>query len=156
MCANDLLQINPTMQTWVPHIMCMVVPVQILSLGDPARRSCDACESFGAMCKKIIKFATCRREISLSTTHTQGEGSWSQSFKKGWVQQTFERLCVRESLLHGFKNSRYLTREDHQALTRGRSTALKRRPKRVDAPTVRERLEAPTVPTELMERAYMA
>ena len=59
----DLKELKPTGITWVPHIMLFVVPRQMVSLGDPTRRSCDACESFGAMVKKLIKFSTCRRRI---------------------------------------------------------------------------------------------
>ena len=40
-----------------------VVPRQIVEMGDPSRRSCDACESLGARFKKIIKHLTCRRVI---------------------------------------------------------------------------------------------
>ena len=59
--CQDLRELKPTGITWVPHILLFIVPRQMVSLGDPARRSCDACESFGAMVKKIIKHATCRR-----------------------------------------------------------------------------------------------
>ena len=53
----DLRQLKPTGITWVPHITLFVVPRQMVALGDPVRRSCDACESFGAAVKKIIKHA---------------------------------------------------------------------------------------------------
>ena len=133
-----------------------VVPLQILWYGDPARRSCEACESFGAMCKKVIKHLTCRRNVSDGTHHQKSGKSWLQAFKKGWVQQTFERICVRESLLHGIENSRYLSREDHALLAQGKSSKnivvqRQRQPR-----AIQEMVEAPTVPTELMERAYMA
>ena len=138
--------------------MCFIVPLQIIWYGDPARRSCEACESFGAMCKKIIKHLTCRRNLSDISHHSDVTGkksSWVQSFKKGWVQQTFERLCVRESLLHGVTNSRYLTREDHALLTQGK-TSKKRAVRSERAATIQEMIEAPTVPTHLIEKAYMA
>ena len=61
--CHDLKVLKPTGRTWVPHILLFIVPRQMVSLGDPARRSCDACESFGAMVKKLIKHATCRRRI---------------------------------------------------------------------------------------------
>ena len=61
--CHDLKELKPTGITWVPHILLFIVPRQMVSLGDPSRRSCDACESFGAMVKKIIKHATCRRRI---------------------------------------------------------------------------------------------
>eukprot|EP00966_Prymnesium_polylepis_P044118 1022938-Prymnesium_polylepis.1 len=57
-CAHDLLELKPTLQSWVPHVSVFIVPRQMVELGDPARRSCDACESFGAMFKKLIKHST--------------------------------------------------------------------------------------------------
>ena len=65
--CQDLKELKPTGITWVPHILLFVVPHQMVSLGDPVRRSCDACESFGAMVKKLIKHSTCRRR--LGTVH---------------------------------------------------------------------------------------
>ena len=53
--ARDILSLKPTMESWVFHIACFIVPRQMVLLGDPTRRSCDACESFGAMVKKLIK-----------------------------------------------------------------------------------------------------
>ena len=50
-------------RSWVEHILMFVVPRQIVELGDPSRRSCDACESLGARFKKVIKHLTCRRVI---------------------------------------------------------------------------------------------
>ena len=61
--ALDCLAVKVTMESWVFHIGCFIVPRQMLLLGDPSRRSCDACESFGAMVKKLIKFATSRRRV---------------------------------------------------------------------------------------------
>ena len=50
-------------RSWVEHILLFVVPRQIVEMGDPSRRSCDACESLGARFKKISKHLTCRRVI---------------------------------------------------------------------------------------------
>eukprot|EP00965_Chrysotila_dentata_P123635 4087284-Pleurochrysis_carterae.AAC.1 len=61
--ATDLYELKPTLQSWVPHIAVFIVPRQTLLLGDPSRRSCDACESLGAVLKKKIKHLTCRRRI---------------------------------------------------------------------------------------------
>jgi len=61
--CRDLLELKLTMRIWVPHILLFIVPRQMLYLGDPTRRSCDACASFGAMMKKIIQHSTCRRRI---------------------------------------------------------------------------------------------
>ena len=56
-----------------PHILLFIVPRQMLELGDPARRSCDSCESFGAMLKKIIKHSTCRRRLRTGKLRTSTE-----------------------------------------------------------------------------------
>eukprot|EP00965_Chrysotila_dentata_P024439 809129-Pleurochrysis_carterae.AAC.1 len=61
--ATDIYKLNTELAGWVLHVLCFIVPRQILPLGDPSRRSCDACESFGAMLKKIIKHLTCRRSL---------------------------------------------------------------------------------------------
>ena len=44
-CSRDLLELKPTLMSWVPHVACFIVPRQIVLLGDPSRRSADACES---------------------------------------------------------------------------------------------------------------
>eukprot|EP00965_Chrysotila_dentata_P190212 6173739-Pleurochrysis_carterae.AAC.3 len=51
--AHDLLVLNTEMNVWVLHVMCFVVLVQTLELGDPLRRSCDACESLGSIITKL-------------------------------------------------------------------------------------------------------
>ena len=43
----------------------------LVTLGDDTRRSCDECESFGAMAKKIIKHATC----PTCRRHVKGEAT---------------------------------------------------------------------------------
>ena len=53
--SRDLKRLSPTMKTWVPHILLFIVPRQMVLLGDPAKRACDATESFGALVKKVIK-----------------------------------------------------------------------------------------------------
>ena len=32
-CSRDLLKLKPTLQSWVPHISCFIVPRQIVWLG---------------------------------------------------------------------------------------------------------------------------
>ena len=125
-CARDLYSLKPTMKTWVPHIACNVVTRQIISMGDPSRRSADSCESFGAMVKKIIKHLTCRRRIDkIGTTHTKRMGgkSWTQTFKKGYIESSFARTCVRNgALLHGEANRKYLGRKETKLINKGRVT----------------------------------
>ena len=104
--SRDLLKLKPTMQSWVPHIACNIVPRQIVELGDPSRRSADACESYGACCKKVIKDLTCRRSLS-------------QKYGRGYVEQAFRRMCVRANLLHGEENAPFLQRKDHHLLGSG-------------------------------------
>jgi hypothetical protein len=134
--VNDLLQLSPTMKTWVPHILLFIVPRQMVELGDPSRRSCDACESFGAMIKKIIKHLTCRRSVkvgadrSASSTahHVGGVEKWRQTFTRGFIQQAFERVCVRAELRLGPANAPYAQRSDVRGLhTTGRATAARGR-----------------------------
>ena len=146
--ANNLITLNPLMLSWVPHILVFIVPQQILELGSPARRSCDACESFGAMAKKIIKHLTCRRGIS-------------SRFTKGYVQQTFERLCIRQSLIHDKENEPYLQRKDARLRNFGKQPALRKPGSslasiREEFGRVNELISAPTVPTYLQEMAFMA
>jgi hypothetical protein len=118
-CCRDLKKLKPTMKTWVPHVALYIVPLQCETLGDPARRSCDACESFGAMVKKLIKHSTCRRRVTGEAVQhrprlsgTASTRRWKQTFKVGYIQQAFTRACVRESLRHGKENEKYLLRVD--------------------------------------------
>ena len=107
------------MKSWVPHILLNIVPRQMVLLGDPARRSCDACESFGAMFKKLIKHSTCRRRIVTEKIDHQSRRpgtaatrKWKQSFSVGYITQAFTRATVREALRHGKENEPYLLRVD--------------------------------------------
>ena len=112
------------MVTWVPHIGNFIVPQQLVALGDATRRSCDACESFGAMVKKLIKHSTCRRRVLGTATSEHGaargtpsERRWRQTFNRGFIEQAFRRACVRESLAHGPEN---VERTDVRRTTEGR------------------------------------
>ena len=121
--CNDLIRLKPTMMSWVPHIALMVVPRQMVLLGDPTRRSCDACESWGAMVKKLIKHTTCRRRLDKApTTHKKGDKMWAQNFTKGFVQQAFARACVRESLQHGPENAVFAQRADARRVAKGKAS----------------------------------
>eukprot|EP00965_Chrysotila_dentata_P210087 6185679-Pleurochrysis_carterae.AAC.1 len=40
--ATDIYTLNTELAGWVLHVLCFIVPRQILTLGDPSRRSCDA------------------------------------------------------------------------------------------------------------------
>jgi hypothetical protein len=132
--ARDLLELKPTMQTWVPHILCFIVPRQMVELGDPTRRSCDACESYGALVKKLIKHASCRRRVTgnVRTTHgvkateTKGARLWMQTFNVGFIEQAFSRACVRESLQHGAANAPYMMRSDAKRKAEGKATSCKK------------------------------
>ena len=123
--ARGLLELKPTLRSWVPHVGLFIVPRQMLLLGDPQRRACDACESFGAMVKKSIKHGTCRRRLNRPTSNhkkklpTGGNLLWKQTFKRGYVEQAFRRMCVRESLLHGEENMPWLQRADYRRLNMG-------------------------------------
>jgi hypothetical protein len=152
--ANDIYQLNPELSGWVLHVMCFIVPRQIVELGEPARRACDACEAIGSVCKKLIRHNTCRRRVSQQQhAHRSSNGRklWTQTFKKGYVTQMFKRISVRADLIHGEANERYLQRADHRLKQSGKSTvtaardatAAEREPR-----SVREAMEVPWVWTE--------
>ena len=153
-CANDILTLKPTMQTWVPHILVFIVPRQMVFLGDPTRRSCDACESFGAMVKKTIKFTTCRRRATGAQQIEHKRMStgkiWKQTFRRGYIEQAFRRVSVRESLQHGADNAPYLQRADAVRTTMGKASVYKKYKDDVPTPaTMRDLcagLDAPTRP----------
>ena len=151
-CANDLLELKPTMMSWVPHILVFIVPRQMVFLGDPTRRSCDACESFGAMVKKIIKFTTCRRRLAgaQQVEHKSKLSGkiWMQSFRRGYIEQAFRRVTVRESLQHGVDNAPYLQRTDARRKTVGKANTYKKlKEDKPDASTMRQLCEALGSPT---------
>jgi hypothetical protein len=104
--------------------MVFIVPRQIVPLGDPARRSCDACESFGATVKKIIRHLTCRRRVTTGKIYNNrsGDRRWTETFSRGYVEQAFRRVCVRAELLHGEDNQPYLQRSDFRLLETGKSS----------------------------------
>ena len=104
--SRDLYALKPTMESWVPHIACNIAPRQIVDLGDPSRRSADACESFGSCTKKIIKFLTCRRRLS-------------PRFRRGYIEQAFRRQVVRSDLIHGSENAPFLLRKDAKLIGSG-------------------------------------
>eukprot|EP00966_Prymnesium_polylepis_P080492 1864991-Prymnesium_polylepis.1 len=103
----------------------------MVELGDPARRACDACESFGAMLKKLIKHSTCRLRVmgDKVTTHNPKATAqasarrWKQTFKRGYIEQAFTRACVRESLQHGEENRPYRQRVDVRRTTTGKASS---------------------------------
>ena len=144
--ANDLKELKPTLMSWVPHIAVFIVPRQMVALGDPARRSCDACESFGAMFKKLIKHSTCRRRVmgDQTTTHNPKATAqasarrWKQTFNRGYIEQAFTRACVRESLQHGEENRPYRQRVDVRRTSTGKATVS--RIKCEDSPAVRRKM----------------
>ena len=75
------------MKGWVLHVLVFIVCRQIVPLGEPARRSYDACESLGSNFKKVIRFLTCRRRASKDTQHehrsNDGKKLWKQTFRRG-------------------------------------------------------------------------
>lgn len=128
------------------HVMVFIVPRQIVPLGNPAR--CDACESFGAVVKKIIRHLTCRRRVTPGRVyqHRSGNKLWASTFARRYVKQAFRRVCVRAELLHGEDNVAYLQRVDFRLLETGKSSKAK---KKADAnelppPTIVESVDAPT------------
>ena len=144
--ACNLFALNPNLAGLVPHVMVFIVPRQIVPLGDPARRSCDACESFGASVKKIIRHMTCRRRVmqGKSYSHKRGDKLWSSTFSRGYVEQAFRRVCVRAELQHGKENLPYLQRADFRLVETGKVAGPKA--ERDAAPEIRiaDAVDAPT------------
>ena len=153
--ASDLYALHPELAGWVFHVLCFIVPRQILALGNPARRSCDACESFGAVVKKCIRHLSCRRLV------TRGDGDIRQTqkgshrvrFTRGYIEQVFRRVSVRAELIHGKDNIPYLQRGDYRLLGKGKKGRSKMVQPTVKAPTVEASVEAPTVFTQKMHLA---
>ena len=149
--ANDLYTLNSEMKAWVLHVLCFVVPRQMVELGDPVRRSCDACESLGSTLKKIIRHLTCRRRASkeLTVNYRQSgpkKGStWKSTFTRGYIEQTFKRAVVRAELIHGKDNQPYLQRADARLLDKGRSTASRLVKGAAASHSITEAMEAPWV-----------
>ena len=130
--------------------MCFIVPRQFLSMGDGQRRSCDACEAFGSTCKQIIRNNTCRRRASGQLhSHRSANGAklWHATFKRGYVEQTFRRVCVRAELMHGQENQAYLQRADQRLLKKGKIAPDKAKSGPADL-TVSEAINAPWVMTK--------
>ena len=132
-CCRDLVALKQTMRTWVPHILVYIRPRQMVELGDPMRRSCDACESFGAITKMLIKHATCRRRLrgeevehEKKVSGTAATRRWKQTFSVGYIQQAFTRATVREALRHGKENEPYLLRIDAVRANTGVAGARKK------------------------------
>ena len=130
-CSRDLLELKPTMMTWVPHVSCFIVPRQIVKQGEPAKRSTDASESFGAVLKYRIKHQTCRRRVRTKqrgSIHKNNSRTWTQAFTKGYIEQAFRRACVSQALLHGEENMPFLSREDWKLKRKGLQQEHKPKP----------------------------
>ena len=145
---RDLYALNPALADWVPHVLVFIVPRQIVPLGDPSKRSCDACESLGAKIKKIIRNNTCHRRPTGTTKHAHrsadGKRLWLSTFTRGYVEQAFRRVCVSADLLHGPGNQRYLQARDYRLLTKGKD-AREKADKEGTSMSVLQALDAPTV-----------
>ena len=148
-CSRDILELKPTSESWVFHVSTFIVPRQIVALGEPAKRGCDAGESFGAMVKDIIKKLTCRRRVRTKSdisahnaNRAAGTRAWKSTFKKGYIEQCFSRCAVRQGLLHGEENAPYLGREQHRLKNKGLKREKKKEVQRPVAPTIRSLLSS--------------
>ena len=140
-CSRDLLKLKPTLQSWVPHVSCFVASRQIKWLGRGRNRSADACESYGALVKHLIKHRTCRRRVrGDSSAHTRGVTKWQQTFTTHYIKQAFSRCCVKEKLLHGKANEPFLQRHDWRLKAKGVKKEKVQKEK-VVSDTVRLRLQ---------------
>ena len=140
-----------------PHRRQLRRAVEYLTMGDPQRHSCDACESFGSTCKVLIRHLTCRRQHSETQVHghrsANGRKLWQQTFRRGYIEQTFRRVCVRAELLHGEDNQPYLQRKDLRLLKKGKTTADKAKDQSAESYRVTEGVMAPWVYNEAAAHA---
>ena len=132
--------------------MLFIVSQQILSLGNPANRSADSCESFGARMKKVIKNLTCRRRCRVdadgapsehihTSTRDGKKVAWTQALSKGFMKQAFGRVCVSAANLFGPENAPFLQRDDVRRLATGRVAKGREEVKRAPTRNIRARLE---------------
>ena len=97
------------------------------------------------MVKKLIKHSTCRRRVRVEPgVHKKRAGSsikrWTQTFTKGFIQQAFKRVGVREALRHGAENAPFLQREDALRATTGKAAVVRKVEEEgaVGPPSIRE------------------
>eukprot|EP00965_Chrysotila_dentata_P202928 6181403-Pleurochrysis_carterae.AAC.2 len=88
------------------------MPLHIVDLSDPTPRSCDACEFFGAMLKKVIKHLSASVAAAACATTARRSGC-KPSAAASYTEQAFRRKCVRANFIHSDSNARYLQRSDH-------------------------------------------
>ena len=97
----------------------------------------------------MIRHNTCRRRTSETQLHghrsANGHKLWAQTFKRGYVEQTFRKLNVRAELLHGDANQAYLSREDHRLLSMGKVAKRREKAEPTDSVTVTDAVYAPFV-----------
>ena len=109
------------------------------------------------MFKKTVKHLTCRRDVSHGSRYTRKGKEWQQTFTKTYLEQAFERVTVRQTLIHGEANMPYLQREDNHLLNHGTASELAAdSAPRETMISIADLVMAPTVPTELQESALMA
>ena len=126
--GRDVKVLRPTLQSACPHIMCSIVPRQIVELGDPLQRGCDQSESVGANMKSTIHRRVTRKQITgKATKHTRRDASgaitkeWTQkALKVSRVMQAFRAECVRERILRDPDSAKYLQRKHVKLLKKGR------------------------------------
>ena len=98
--------------------------------------------------KKIIRHLTCRRRPSAIQKHghksANGAKLWVQTFKRGYVEQTFRRIAVRAELIHGAANERFTQRSDHRLKTKGK-VAKDKVGSTSNSLTIKEAMEVPFV-----------
>ena len=80
-----------------------------------------------------------------SHTRRNHAAGWAQTFKRGYVEQAFRRVCVHAELLHGEENERYLQRSDVRLLHKGKAAVDSPKSMAVGSISVHEAMSAPTV-----------
>ena len=83
----DIYDLNPDLSGWVLHVLCFIVPRQMVELGAPA----VSVLSFGAVCKKIIRHLTCCQcHSNHFHAHTKAKALWTQPLREGILSRQSE------------------------------------------------------------------
>ena len=100
------------------------------------------------LAKKIIRHLTCRRRHSAIQQHghetADGQKLWQQTFKRGYIEQTFRRMAVRSELMHGKANQPFFQRSDYALKEKGK-VAKEKAGSLAEAYSIKEAMEAPWV-----------
>ena len=143
----------------ISHVAITEVVRQMVSKGDPGRRSCNVNEAFGAKLKWVMRNLVCRRPPSkkavkckrrkLNVKNPKME-KWLQTFTAGRIKQTFRRVCLYRKLIDDPAYEHLLQRKDVAIASTGFGNAKVKsvKPERLDSDRIVSRVLTYTPPKE--------